>query len=236
MKVYYCEACGRQHNGKHSSHYCHKHQYQIVKYGKLLDCNPRTKFDANEFRFSSTEPIVEFDTYNLPSLDVCSTYIIDTKYYPLVSKYKWRTIKGGYASTIMNGKSITLHRLIMNAKDGQLVDHIDINPTNNRESNLRFTTYSVNSMNRKAYNKYGIKGIELHENKKTKDKYSAYFRCNNKQYHSPCYDTIEEAMFARFILEQMFSSDYLYREDNSIDIDIYKKKTIIKGLQLKFNK
>lgn len=232
MKEYYCEACGRQHNGKHSSHYCRKHIWQIKKYGKLLDNNPRTKFDPNEFRFKGE--YVEFDTYKVPKLDVDKTYIIDTEDYPEVSKHKWRSIKG-YAVTTIDGKAVSLQRFLLNAKPGQTVDHIDINPLNNRKSNLRFTTKSVQSMNRRGYSKLGVKGVELHEHKDGTCVYSAYFRNKGKQYHSPCYDTIEEAEFARFILEQMFCSNYLYR-DNELHLPEERRKSIINGLKVKFSK
>ena len=232
MKEYYCEACGRQHNGKYSSHYCRKHIWQIKKYGKLLDNNPRTKFDPNEFRFK--DGYVEFDTYNVPKLDVCATYIIDTEDYPRVSQHKWRTIKG-YAVTTIDGKAVALQRFLLDAKPGQTVDHVDINPLNNRKENLRFTTKSVQSMNRKSYNKLGIKGVEEHPRKDGSCSYSAYFRNKGKQYHSPCYDSIDEASFARFILEQMFSDDYLFQEKES-DLPESVKKRVIKDLQIKFNK
>lgn len=40
-----------------------------------------------------------------------------------------------------------VHRLIMKAKPGQLVDHIDRDTTNNLRENLRITTHSVNNQN-----------------------------------------------------------------------------------------
>lgn len=231
MKEYYCEACGRKHNGKYSSHYCRKHQWELKKYGKLLDNNPRTKFDPNEFRFKNN--YVEFDTYNVPKLDVNKTYKIDVTDYPLVSRYKWRTIKG-YAATTINNKNVFLHVLLMNPKDGQTVDHINTDVSDNRKNNLRITTHTVQSMNRKGYNKYGIKGIEIHSNKYTSS-YSAYLRIYGKQYHSPCYDNIEKAKFARFIMEQMFCSEILY-QSNSYILKQEDKVKIINDLKIKFNR
>ena len=232
MKEYYCEVCGRKHTGKHSSHYCRKHDWQIKKFGKVLDSNPRTKYDPNEFRFIGND-IVEFDTYKSPTFEVDNTFIIDAEDYPLVSKYKWNSYNGGYASTGQN--SILLHRLIMNAKKGQQVDHININTFDNRKCNLRIADNSLNSSNRKPYNKYGIKGIEYH---KSLNKYSAYFRINDKQYHSPCYKTKEEAAFARFILEQMFRKDKLtqFSTDLINTLNETQKRNIIESIKNKFNK
>lgn len=232
MKEYYCEVCGRKHSGKHSSHYCRKHQWQIEKFGKPLDCNPRNKFDANEFRFKGDD-IVEFDTYKEQTCEIDKTFTIDASDYPIVSKYKWSTYNGKYASTD-NGK-ILLHRLVMNAKKGQQIDHINLNTLDNRKANLRVCNNSLNSSNRNPYNKLSIKGVEYH---KSINKYSAYFRINDKQYHSKCYRTKEEASFARFILEQMFRKESLTQHSTDLvqTLSVEQKSKIIDDIKKKFNK
>lgn len=231
MKEYYCTVCGRKHNGKYSSKYCRKHQWQIKKFGKVLDNNPRTKFDPNEFRFIGND-VVEFDTYKVPTLEVENTYIIDAEDYPVVSKYKWHSDKSGY---VKNTEGVFLHRMLSGAKIGQQIDHINLNIKDNRKSNLRVANNSLNSSNRHPYNKYNIKGIEYH---KHNDKWSAYFRVNNKQYHSPCYKTEQEAAFARFILEQMFRSEPLtqFSADLVNSLTEVQKEKIIDDIKRKFNK
>lgn len=42
-----------------------------------------------------------------------------------------------------------LHRLVIGAKDNEMVDHIDINSQNNRKSNLRICTSQQNALNRR---------------------------------------------------------------------------------------
>lgn len=232
MKKYFCKQCGREIlNTKHGSTYCRKHGYQLEKYGKFLDANPRNKFDSNEFRFVGND-IVEMDTYKSPTFEVDKTYLIDAEDYPLVSKYKWVTTNNGYAKS--TNSNIYLHRLLVNSKLGQQVDHINVNVFDNRKCNLRICNNSLNSSNRKPYNKLNIKGIELH---KTKNLYSAYFRINNKQYHSPCYKTKEEATFARFILEQIFREEVLtqFNEKEIKSLSIEQKENIINGIKKKFN-
>lgn len=52
---------------------------------------------------------------------------------------------------------IFMHRLVMNATSGQIVDHINRNGLDNRRDNLRFTSHQGNKANgirRKATSKY----------------------------------------------------------------------------------
>lgn len=231
MSRKFCIQCGREIlNTKHSSTYCRKHGYQMIKYGELLDSNPRNKFDPNEFRFIGND-LVEFDTYESPSYNVCKTYTIDAEDYPEVSKYKWVSDKSGYAKNADIG--IYLHRFLLNAKLGQQVDHINLDVTDNRKENLRICNNSLNSSNRRPYNKLSIKGIEKHRN----GKYSAYFRNKDKQYHSPCYDTKEEAVFARFILEQLFREEKLtqFGSEYINSLSVEQKTKIINEIKRKFN-
>lgn len=230
-KRFFCKQCGREFfTIKHDSTYCRKHGYQIEKYGHCLDSNPRTKFDSNEFRFIGNDK-VEFDTYTEVTCDINKTYTIDAEDYPVVSKYHWTTTSNGYAK---NNNNVFLHRLLLDAKPGQQVDHINLDITDNRKNNLRICNNALNSSNRKPYNKLNIKGVEYH---KRNNKYSAYFRVNYKQYHSPCYKTIEEAAFARFILEQLFRKEKLTQFNSSYinTLTLEQKEYIISSVKNKFN-
>jgi hypothetical protein len=87
---------------------------------------------------------------------------IDDDDFELVSKYRWCENEG-YAVTYYKGKRIKMHRLIMNAKPGQAVDHKDPNKLNNQRYNLRFCTTRQNNRNvgLRKDNTSGYKGVSL---------------------------------------------------------------------------
>ena len=96
--------------------------------------------------------------------------LIDEEDYEMVNKHTWYAHKqwGYYARTnIRKNKKrtcILMHRFIMGAKKGQMIDHINCNGLDNRRSNLRFCTPTGNSINRRknigCSSKY--KGVHWH--------------------------------------------------------------------------
>lgn len=77
--------------------------------------------------------------------------LIDDEDFKLVAKYTWCANfdrKNWYA---VNAKyRLRMHRIIMKAKPGQIIDHKDLNTLNNQKHNLRLCTHSQNNSNRKA--------------------------------------------------------------------------------------
>lgn len=67
----------------------------------------------------------------------------------------------GYPNFIINRKNIRLHRFVMNAKEGQVIDHINGNKLDNRKINLRFVNSSLNCINRyhKIKTTHGFRGV-----------------------------------------------------------------------------
>mgnify|MGYP007071598456 CR=1 FL=1 len=76
---------------------------------------------------------------------------IDEQDVELVSSMRWHIGDTGYAvwRGIKDGKkqTIRMHRLITNCPRHLIVDHINHNPLDNRRSNLRVCTQSVNMRN-----------------------------------------------------------------------------------------
>jgi hypothetical protein len=81
--------------------------------------------------------------------------IIDSSDYSLVSQYNWHLSNTGYA-VWRGGKprhTIRMHRLILNTPEGMDTDHINHNKLDNRRSNLRVCSRSINLHN-KTNSKY----------------------------------------------------------------------------------
>jgi len=80
--------------------------------------------------------------------------IVDAEDYDLLSKYKWHVCKNHtteYAGRYSTSrKHILMHRVLLNAPPGRLVDHRDHNGLNNRKANLRLCTHQENIYNQRA--------------------------------------------------------------------------------------
>lgn len=92
--------------------------------------------------------------------------IIDDSDLEIIKPYKWTTKKIGNTRYAMHRiyetrekelAPLLMHRLIMKAKKGQIVDHVNRNGLDNRRKNLRLCSYSQNSMN--CIKKPGISGF-----------------------------------------------------------------------------
>lgn len=88
--------------------------------------------------------------------------IVDDEDYEELAKHKWR-FDGRYATTVVKGSQykIYMHRLIINASKGELVDHKNRDRLDNRRDNLRIASYRENSANCKlhSHNTSGYKGV-----------------------------------------------------------------------------
>jgi len=94
--------------------------------------------------------------------------LVDDEDYLIACQYRWYAVKGKYtwyATTRQknNGemKTLYLHRIIMRAKEGIEVDHIDGDGLNCIRENMRLCTALDNNRNRRIQrgNKSGYKGV-----------------------------------------------------------------------------
>lgn len=83
-----------------------------------------------------------------------------------VLAHKWhahpikRASGGYYASSYIGGKTVYLHRFLLNAQKGQQVDHISGDGLDNRRENIRICTAHENCANvRSKREQSGLRGI-----------------------------------------------------------------------------
>jgi hypothetical protein len=93
---------------------------------------------------------------------------IDDPDAEMLKPYRWYFKKDksqhiGYAvgHHVKTGKIAYMHRLIMGAEKGMLVDHKNLDSLDNRRVNLRIATHSQSQHNKSAYrnNRSGFKGV-----------------------------------------------------------------------------
>jgi hypothetical protein len=89
--------------------------------------------------------------------------MVDAADFAWLNKHKWHAMHGSsYARSTIDGKSVFMHRLIMNAPAGLVVDHWNGNIWDNRRSNLRICTQAENLRNkRKLAGASRFKGVSL---------------------------------------------------------------------------
>jgi hypothetical protein len=129
--------------------------------------------------------------------------IISTKRLSEVISIKWSISKnkwGNYAHGRVSGKWVYLHRFIMGAKKGEIIDHIDRNRMNNTDENLGKSSTRENSYNRKIgrNSSIGVMGVGLD---KRDGKYVARIKENYKYKILGYSFSLEEAIRIRLLYE-----------------------------------
>jgi hypothetical protein len=84
--------------------------------------------------------------------------VVDDGDYTEMNKYSWHVTGVGYAQRVMAGDDgswkkqqyTSMHRSIIGAEKGQIVDHINGDTLDNRKVNLRIVTHSQNMRNRRV--------------------------------------------------------------------------------------
>ena len=143
-------------------------------------------------------------------------FYFDTEDFDLVSKYRWHRLKATGAIAAWdkgNGKQILLHRLVMHAKDGEIVDHINHQEEMCCKRNLRIVTKMQNSHNAglQKNNTSGVTGV--YWDKKSK-KWFALIQKDRIMHHLGMFTDKNDAIAARKVAEEKYFGEYSY--DNSM--------------------
>jgi len=135
--------------------------------------------------------------------------IVDAADYQWLSQYTWHaTCARGryYAATVVNGKSISMHRMIMNPPAGQVTDHMDHNGLDNRRTNLRNCSPEDNRHNTRPRSKSSpYIGVT-----RCGDKYHAKITYQGQHIFLGSYGTAIEAARARDAAALKYHGPYAY--------------------------
>jgi hypothetical protein len=138
--------------------------------------------------------------------------VVDAEDFPRVSLFKWRAQslgkRGVYAGRTVHEKApyktghrqsetVLLHRFIMEAPEGAVVDHIDGDPLNNSRKNLRVCSFTENLWNQgvRSNNTSGHKGVYRKKDKK-RNPWLARIAIKGRRLHLGYYATEAEAASA----------------------------------------
>lgn len=144
-------------------------------------------------------------------------FYFDLEDYDKIKNYCWYESKRGYIESRIkeNNKyrSVSLHRLVLNADNSEKVDHIKHNTKDCRKEMLRIVTDSQNSMNKRIYknNTSGYTGVIFN---KRMSKWISYIGKNNKRIYLGSFESIEDAVKVRKDAEIKYFGEYSY--DNSM--------------------
>lgn len=119
--------------------------------------------------------------------------------------------KDGYVRIGLNGQSYLAHRLAWLYMTGEwppeLIDHRDVNGSNNSFSNLRLASHSENhtNTNRRSDNTSGHKGVSLRWDKK---KWLAFVNYKGRRVYTEAFDSYEQACAAQEIAAEKHHGNF----------------------------
>jgi hypothetical protein len=138
--------------------------------------------------------------------------VVDAEDYERLMKHKWYLCQEGnvfYAFRYTIGKQIRMHREIMNAPKGVMVDHIDRNGLYNRKRNLRHCNRRQNSYNRRGNSRGSsqYKGVFWHN---VCGKWEARITYNGNTNYLGLYENERDAARAYDEKAKEFYGDFAY--------------------------
>lgn len=149
---------------------------------------------------------LESEEYGIGIMLNGEQFYFDKEDYEKIKDICWNKQKG-YISGLMNGKSIRLHRLILDVPKGCVVDHINHKKYDNRKENLRICKQHQNTKNRKINknNTSGVTGVYFSTKYK---KWCAAIKVNYKKINLGMFDNIDEAITERKRAEKEYFGEY----------------------------
>lgn len=186
----------------------HQYIYKSHSYYEVLCLDCETIFESNRqalygnIRPCQCPPMDVVFSKGVAKVTIHSrnksfTILVDEEdYHTKVKGLFWYISEQGYVYTRLNEyKQQALHRKIMNAKDGEFVDHISGEVYDNTKVNLRIVTKKDNNKNSSIgkNNTTGYVGVEIMPN----GKYVSAITVDYKKIHLGVFDLLEDAVKVR---------------------------------------
>ena len=166
------------------------------------DCGNYTCVEGGNLRSGHTKSCGHCERYDYLDADsmMCilktgDVFIFDREDFPLVKRYRWSIEESGYVQTMIGGRHVRMHNLLMGSVPGLCIDHINGDCADNRRKNLRFATNAENCRNQKLCirNKTGFKGVSLD---RRRGKYEACINPDGRKVFLGYFDNPKEAALA----------------------------------------
>lgn len=121
-------------------------------------------------------------------------YLNQWKWFASFTKGKFYAVRN-VPNRAKRQKMIRMNRILMDAKDGYEIDHVDGNSLNNQRANLRACSHKENSRNKKFHSKNtsGFKGVTWHKGER---RWRAQIGVNYKKIVIGRFLTVEDAALA----------------------------------------
>lgn len=189
-------------NNVYAKEICRKHYMQVKRNGCITKTS---RLEKNKIVFNDYyAEIILCDNFG----DITAICKISLDQVEKVSQYKWCFLsKNGYVSTCIKGKIVYLHRLILNADSGDVIDHIDRDKLNNITENLRLCNKSQNGCNigLRKNNKSGVTGVFEDS---TSGKWIAEITVNNKTIRLGNFISKDKAIKERRLAEKKYHKEF----------------------------
>lgn len=207
-----CEVCGASSKDTRVSRWskfdrvlCYRHYRQLDVHGRLI----KTRYDDNDFKIVGEKCYME--TYDSQG-SVVNVYLFNKNHLEKVREHKWHSNAYSYATTRINKQILYLHDIISDNVDKKhKIDHIDGDPLNNLDNNLRHATTQQNAFNSKIgkNNKSGVTGVCW---VKRLSRWAAQMISESKRTvkHAKSFD---EAVKCRLQMEAKYAKEYSYNHN-----------------------
>lgn len=195
-----CSFCGSTHRVsrfKGGEMYCLKHYLQMRNHGEVTNSPPVRKW-KNTIKIGDASSILVTAKGDEILVDNCMI--------PVLVKHSWCISKTGYAVANIDKKVIKMHRLITSCPKGQVVDHINGDPLDNRIENLRICSAKDNSRNKGLgrNNSTGVTGVS----QLSDGKWRARIMVDRKELLLGRFESFEEAVKARKQAELKYFGEF----------------------------